>query len=63
MYTLNKLKELRLKSGLSQSDVAKFLKVKRVTVTQWEIGNTVPRTRLLPQLARLFNCSIDELFT
>ena len=45
-----RIKELRQARGLSQA------------VCKWETGVSVPRTELLPLLARVLGCSIDELF-
>lgn len=58
----NYLREMRIKKGLSQSDVAEKLQVKRSTVSMWETGGSFPRADKLPQLARLLGCTIDELF-
>ena len=51
----------RRKSGLSQAAVAKELGVSDAAVCMWETGKTHPRTVLLPKIAKLFGCTIDEL--
>ena len=56
------LKELREHAGLTQIDLANRLCVNRSTVSMWEIGKSNPRADLLPKLAKILNCSIDELF-
>lgn len=38
-----RLKELRIKAGLSQSDLAKKLNVHQTAVSQWETGKKRPR--------------------
>lgn len=51
----------RIKAGLNQEEVAKALQLDRSTVAKWETDKAYPRSVLLPQLAKLYNCSIDEL--
>lgn len=52
----------RKRVNLSQSDVARSLGVDQSTVSLWETGNTMPRSSLLPRIANLYKCDIDELF-
>ena len=49
--------------GLSQQAVANALGVERATVGMWETGANWPSARILPALADLLCCSIDELYT
>lgn len=51
----------RKRAGLTQHEVALSLGISDASVCQWETGKTLPRTQLLPQIAALYNCSIDEL--
>ena len=48
--------------GLTQAQLAEALGVERATVTMWELGNSWPSARVLPQIADLLVCSIDELY-
>lgn len=57
-----KFKALRIKNGLRQEDVAQAVNISRVAVTNWELGLSSPKTDLLPALATILNCSIDDLF-
>lgn len=57
-----KIRELRQARGLSQARVAEDVGVSKPAVCKWETGVSVPRTELLPLLARVLDCSIDELF-
>lgn len=57
-----KIKELRMSANLTQDEVSEALGVQRSTVAMWETGKSVPRTELLPKLARLFGCTVDNLF-
>ena len=54
--------ELRRAAGLSQAELGKEMGVARNGISQWETEVALPRTRQLPQLARIFGCSIDELY-
>lgn len=54
-------KEQRKRAGLTQMEVAKRLGVTDSAVNQWETGKTTPNTKRLSELARLYNCTIDEL--
>ena len=58
-----KIKDFRMTKNLTQEEVADALGVQRTTVTMWETGKSVPRTELLPRLAELFGCTVDELFS
>lgn len=49
--------------GMSQQAVANALGVQRATVGMWETGSIWPSARVLPALADLLCCSIDELYT
>lgn len=55
--------ELRKACGMSQTVLARKLEISTAAVAAWETGRNTPRTELLPKLAEVFGCSIDELFT
>lgn len=57
-----KIKELRNKIGISQNELAKQLDVVQSTVSMWENGTNSPKTSMIPKLAEILQCSIDELF-
>ena len=57
-----KLKELRAGRGMTQENMAEYLGVSSQTVSKWERGLLSPDISLLPQIALLFQCSIDSLF-
>lgn len=56
-----RLRELRIKSGYTQSQIAKILNIDRSTYSYYEIGKTMPDVSALIILARVFNISINEL--
>lgn len=51
----------RLKSNLSVPYVMKKLKVSDAAIYQWETGITSPACKRLPEIAKLYGCTIDEL--
>ena len=53
--------ELRIKSGLSQEELAQRLMVTRQAVSRWENGETVPNTDTLKLLSEVFDVSINTL--
>lgn len=53
------LKTLRLKSSLSQADLAKLLGVSRSAVSSYENGTRSPNNETLVKLATIFNVSTD----
>lgn len=54
-------KEQRKKAGLTQMEAAKALGVTDAAVNQWETGKTMPAAKRLADVAKLYNCTIDEL--
>ncbi len=58
---MNRLKELRLKRGLLQSDIAKIIKKSERTVGFYETGERDMGTETLGILADFFNVSVDYL--
>ncbi len=56
-----KIKSLREKQNLTQSELAKKLKITRSSVNAWEMGISVPSTQYLVELAGLFHVSTDYL--
>ena len=57
-----RIKEIRIKSGMSQLELANKLNVNQTAISQWERGASYPSYEKLPILARLLNCTIDELY-
>ena len=59
---LEGLRPRRIAQGLTQQQLADVLELNRSTVAVWETGQGLPSAALLPRLAELLHCSIDELF-
>ena len=60
---MNAIKKIRMKSNLTQKEVARKLQIDRSTVAKWETGKADPRAEELTKLAKLFGCTVDELLT
>ncbi|ALC06579.1 hypothetical protein CDES_11030 [Corynebacterium deserti GIMN1.010] len=58
----NRLKELREDLGLSQQRLADAVGVSRQTIISIEKGRYDPSLPLAFQLAREFNCAIEDMF-
>ncbi len=54
-------KKMREKSRLTQQDLAEAVGVNQSTVCLWETQKTQPRAKLLPKIAELLGCSVEEL--
>ena len=55
------LRERREALNLTQAALAKKLDIDQSTVSLWETRNGVPLKKYRRKLARLFNCSAEEL--
>ena len=58
---MNLIKELRIQKGFTQTEIAKKLKIDKSTVSKWETGESLPRADKLFKLAKILNCTVDEL--
>ena len=58
-----KLKELRAKKGVSQSELAESIFVSRSAVAKWENGLGLPSNESLRLLAEYFDVSKEELYS
>lgn len=61
IITAERIKELRERSGFTQTELAKKLSVTRSSVNAWEMALTVPTTYKLIEIAQLFHVSTDYL--
>jgi transcriptional regulator with XRE-family HTH domain len=59
---MNAIVKLRRKQGLSQAQLAEKLNITQGAVSQWEMGLSKPKSEILPELAKVLDCTIDELF-
>lgn len=60
---MSALKELRLRKGATQEEIAIEMQVSVATVSRWENEKFLPKTDKLPALAKFLGCTIDELLS
>ena len=56
------IKELREKANVTQKELASALNIGQSAVAMWETGVSMPRAELLPKIASVLNCTVDDLF-
>lgn len=61
MEFAERLKDLRIKRGYSQYDLAKRLGVSKSTISMMEIGSRQPSIEMMEALCDFFNVSMDYL--
>lgn len=59
---MNRIKKLREEKGLTQSQIAIKIGTSQAAVALWETKDYMPQADKLPELARILNCTIDDLF-
>ena len=55
------IKEMRIKRGLTQKQLAELLGVKQSNISRWEAGTFQPNATTLKKMADALNCRIDDL--
>lgn len=55
------IKEKRIKSGLTQEDLAKKLHVSRSTISNWEINRNYPDIKLIVNISNILEIPLKEL--
>ena len=58
----NKIKQFRLKAGLTQEQLGTSLGISAQSISKWETGITMPDITLLPLLSSELGVTIDEIF-
>lgn len=58
----NNLKKFRLQKKFTQEQVADILGVNAHTVSRWECGTTLPDVMILPEIAKIYSVSVDDLY-
>ncbi len=57
----DRIRQLRMESGISQVEMAKMLCVSKQSVSNWENDNIQPSIEMLVKIAKLFSVSTDFL--
>ncbi len=63
MPLTNRLKEYRAKHRLSQTDLGNLADVSRQTISLIERGDYNPSVTLALKIAKIFNTTVEELFS
>lgn len=58
----NRIKELRAKNNMTQSDLARRVEVRRETIVFLEKGKYNPSLKLAHSIAKVFGLKIEEVF-
>ena len=56
-----RIKELRVSRGMTQSNLAKIMAVTRSSVNAWEMGISLPSTKMMIELSNCLHTSLDYL--
>lgn len=59
----NRLKEYRAKINVNQTQVGNLVGVSRQTISQIERGDYSPSVTLALKIAKIFNASVEDIFT
>ena len=55
------IRNLRLKAGLTQVELAKKMSVTQSAVSLWESGEVKPLRKIHKKLAKVLGCTVEEL--
>jgi len=61
-YIGENIRHLRQEKGITQESLAEKMNVTAASVSKWERGTAIPDALLFPELAKIFQVSIDALF-
>lgn len=56
------IRRMRLEKGMTQRELAHHVRVSVQAVSKWENDRAFPDLVLLPDIARIFGVTLDELF-
>lgn len=56
-----RLKRLRVESGLTQEELGKKIKLSKSNISKYESGDVEPNMQTIIEISRLFKCSTDFL--
>lgn len=63
MKLITKIKEYREKRGMTQSELAELVSIRRETIVCLENGKYNPSLRLAMDIAKVFNVQVEDLFS
>jgi DNA-binding XRE family transcriptional regulator len=62
MALTTKMREYRAKQNMTQDELAELVGVRRETIINLEKGRYNPSLKLAMDIAKVFSCTIEELF-
>ncbi len=62
VFVSERIRKYRRDNGISQQVLADLLGVTPQTVSKWEQRKSCPDILLLPRIAQILSCSIDDFF-
>lgn len=57
------IKQKRKEGKLTQSELAEKLNITDRTISKWENGNCMPDAGLIPEICKILNITINDLFS
>lgn len=57
-----RIRELREAAKMTQKTLSEKMGVQQNAVSNWESETSLPKTKDLPQLAKVLGCSISDLY-
>ncbi len=61
LQTSERIRELREKNDMTQSELAKRLSITRSSVNAWEMSLSIPSSKILPELCKVLHTTSDYL--
>ncbi|WP_456364510.1 helix-turn-helix transcriptional regulator [Priestia aryabhattai] len=61
--TTNNVKERRLLTGMTQTELGDIVGAQRITIASLEREKYEPSVGLAMRIAKLFNCKVEDVFT
>ena len=61
VQTADRIRELREKNDMTQSELAKRLSITRSSVNAWELSLSIPSSKSLPELCKVLHTTSDYL--
>lgn len=61
VQTAERIRELREKNDMTQSELAKRLSITRSSVNAWEMAISIPSSKILPELCKVLHITSDYL--
>ncbi len=63
LFAAERIKDLREKAGLTQTQLARRLQVSRSAVNSWEMSLSTPSSIYLAELSKIFGVTTDYLLS